>query len=46
MHGSPAAMLILALLRTAAARSTNPTGGPREPGADSNPSLSTVVISA
>ena len=44
MHGPPAARLILPLLRTATARSSNGTGGPREPPADSNAPLSAVGI--
>ena len=44
MQGRPAARLILPLLRTAAARSSNGTGAPREPPADSNAPLSAVGI--
>ena len=46
MHGPPAARPILPLHRTAAARSSNGTGGPREPPADSNTPLSAVGIGA
>jgi hypothetical protein len=44
--GPPAARLILPLLRTAAAHSSNGTGGRREPPADSNAPLSAVGIGA